>query len=436
MRKEGIFRKAVIALAFAAFLSAGYMAASVATARKAEAQMCAGIPCIVAGSFIGAIQAVGASVAAAIDEATAQLTANFTVAINEFVDTIGGQSNSVTQNIIGWFDTFWHYNLLPGMQTQTDQLTTTNTAQNSMSGSMNDAENQNDVQGEIEKKEVDAHKGLRPSESAAMVTTIVGGLQRADTFRETYNTVAPVEKVKRSANETGSPSSGGKGADIKNRWDEYVARYCEKDDNNGHAGCEEDAVLAGKDVDVTGMIFMKDTIDLKNDDIRKTVDDLITNIAEPLAKNPVSAGAIESATGQQAMLAGEAYKAKRQVIYDALYHTVARRAPGSGMGAFLAPFRLAAGIKPSQISANPSYNEVMQVMLSERFRTGKYGLSQVDEIDNNARELVIQQAFQMMHMSDQLDMMDRYALLLAAEAGTEVRAAKKSGSAAGGAALR
>ena len=81
---------------------------------------------------------------------------------------------------------------------------------------------------------------------------------------------------------------------------------------------------------------------------------------------------------------------------------------------------------------SPSHIEIMQALTVERARSGRYALEQIDEPENNRREMVIQQALQIMQMNDQLDLMDRYSLLLAAQVGAEVKEAKVLGIAASG----
>ena len=174
-----------------------------------------------------------------------------------------------------------------------------------------------------------------------------------------------------------SISAGGTGADINARWDEYITRFCRRDENNGVSGCAADQPYAGQDVDVTGTIFSKETIDVRDPEIKRNMDDLILNIAEPFIKDPAPRKTFNAAEGQRSILESEAYKARRQVIYDALYHVVSRRVPGSMQTGdppannFVRPLRLAAGVDPAMLSDNPSQNEIMQTMMSERFRSSE-----------------------------------------------------------------
>lgn len=435
MRKQGALRAFLAVPVFLLLFTAGYLGTSVVTAQPAYAIGCS--PCI--GSIRGlkdAISDLGNSITAAVAIATAQIIAHVSTVMVTFVNDITGETAVVTVNLAGWLETFWDYNMLPAMQDVTEQVATVTQGVSSTLIHMTNADGQNKDQVEKQVKQVLAEQALRSEEGLAVVSTIVGGLSRADGFSEGYNTSAPVERAPRTGNKVGTPSAAGTGADMKDRWQNYLDRYCDKDINNGAAGCVDDAPQVGRDIDVGGTLFLRDTLEVGNTDTRKNIDDLITNLAEPFAKNPVAPGAVESTDGQASILAGEAYKAKRQVIYDSIYQIVGRRVPGSRIGAFLTPLRLEAGVKPSMISLNPSYNEVMQVMMNERFRTGKFANNQMGEPENNARELVVQQAFQMMNMSDQLDLMDRYSLLLAAQAGADIRKDKPGGTAAAGATLR
>ncbi|MFH1158402.1 MAG: hypothetical protein V1721_05905 [Pseudomonadota bacterium] len=390
-------------------------------------------------------------------QAQAILTAYMIAQVALFTATVTAALAPSIQNMGGWWGTFWYYNLQPTMQMMTDQLSVPPAAQSLSIGYFMDAANVSRVRREIKGRELETHRELRPGDNTCVAGTVVGGMTRVAGFRRAYNASAPAEKLPRSGNTVGLPSAKGFVPDVRDRWQEYVTRYCRKDYNNGTpAGpteCLVDAPFADQNVDVTGTIFLADTIDLTNlvtgPDLKRSIDDLITNIAEPFVKEPVPPTTVPSVEGQIAILEGESYKAKRQVIYDSLYHIVARRVPGSvdrtlpvdpfAPNGYLSLVREAAGVTPppaTVISPNPSHNEILQALMVERFRSGKYALGQIDEPENNRREMVIQQALQVMQMNDQLDLMDRYSLLLAAQAGAEIREAKSLGIASTGARLQ
>ncbi|MEZ0260126.1 MAG: hypothetical protein ACAH80_03910 [Alphaproteobacteria bacterium] len=435
MMQPGHLKKAIIALFFVAFLGLGFVSVNVMTSCESEAQCfsCGNNICI--SPFLGTAFGIGqVGILVTMPDialAVTQLTVYFQLAMTAFVAAISQKILQVTRNIVAWIDTFWWYNLRPAMMAMTDQLTAIDTFKHSQLGMMADATASNRTSREHMKNDIKAHRNQRPGENVCRAGTVMGGMTRSSTFRRAYETAATLESAPRSANRAGTPAARGTAADMNRAWSNYVTNYCDPNDNAGVPGCTAPGTLVvggvggiARDMDVTGEIFMKDTIDIRVADTKKVIDDLIINLAEPLVKEPVSGVAMRSGQGQENFLESQAYKAKRQAVYDLLYYVVARRTPGTDMQQFLRPIREAAGMDAAYISDNPSHNEVLKVMTSERFRTGQLSIEQIDEPENNAREMVIQQAFQAMLMADQLDLMDRYGLILAAQVGPEVKDAK------------
>ena len=427
--QPGHLKKAIIALFFVAFLGLGFVSVNVMTGFETQAQCfsCGNNLCI--SPFVGTAFGIGQvgilvtmpDIALAVTQLGAVY---FPLAMAGFVAAITQKIWQVTRNIVAWIDTFWWYNLRPAMQAMADQLTAIDTFKHSQLGMMADATASNRTSREQMKNDIKSHRDQRPGENVCVAGTVMGGMTRASTFRRAYETAATLESSPRAANRAGTPAAKGTAADMNRAWDNYVTNYCDPNDNAGVPGCAAAGPLVGRDMDVTGEIFMKDTIDLTVPNNKKVIDDIIANLAEPMVKEPVSLASMRSEQGQETFLESQAYKAKRQAIYDLLYYVVARRAPGTDMEQFLRPIREASGMDTSYISSNPSHNEVLKVMTSERFRTGQLSVEQIDEPENNAREMVIQQALQAMMMADQLDLLDRYGLILAAQVGPEVKDAK------------
>jgi len=414
-------KKLLAVLGVVAFMAAGYLSLNVATSCKSQAQCACSLCTYAAGGMSTAITLVNTSTTLpGIIIATARISAKFIEAMLAFDMAVAAKIAEVGKNINDWFDVFWLYNLRPAMQAMTVQINTADSDQSNLIGQFTDGFDANRTNMALMGVEIETHRAMRPSENVCVGATAVGGMTSAANFRRAYGTAAPRAALARSGARAGTPAARGPGADQRARWEDYVANYCEASMNGGVAGCAADAPLAGRDLDITGEIFQKDTIDVRDANTRKVVDDLLTNIIEPITMAPIPAQALESPQGQEAFLYGESYKARRQVLFDAVYHIVARRVPGSNMGTYINPIREAAGIDPSNFTDSPSHNEVMEVMMAERFRAGTIGVNQIDEPENNNRELVIQQAFQAMQMSDQIDLMDRYALIMAARVGANV----------------
>ena len=410
MIKSGRLKTVLIAVAFICFIFAGFMAVNVMTSCKSQAQcvacgdLCIGIPGL---AFTMNALINGTVVFPDIAITVATLSAYMDIALTGFQDAIDEKIFEVTQNLTGWIDTFWWYNLRPALQAETEQLNTFDSFKDENEGGYADASDQNRVDDEYMRRDIDSHREQRPSQQVCVAGTISGGMTRTAVFRRAYETAAADERHPRSANDTsgasGAPSNGSTAQDQQSRWQNYTTNYCNTDANAGYSGCAANGTQVDRDISVTDEIFAKDTIDLKTPATQKAVDDIITNISEPEIDDPVPPGSIESPAGQSALLRGQAYKAKRQVVYDALYYIVSRRAPGSlnqsGIGGgpagpanFLDDMRKASGLDPTYFSANPSHNEIMEGMMSERFRTGQYSIEQIGESENNEREMVVQQA--------------------------------------------
>lgn len=440
-----LLRKILSITGICILLSVAYIGTNVATSRCAQAQACNCNVCTMPGLGVGfSIAGIfTATVGPGIATATSTISAHFTAVIASYVADImpligpytlasgqWGIERNVADDLTDWLDAFWFYDMRPTFQRMTSQLTTINTDQSRALGSYNDALEQVRTARMQQKEEIEAHRAYRTSDSLCTAATQSGGYTRAANIKKAYKRAASYEKLARSANAVGSPSAAGMGADQRVRFDHYCTRYVNPNFNNGFTGCPSPTGTRppDEDLDVSGLVFSQDTIDVTDPATKQAVDDLVENIVEPFVMNPIQNTPGDGATTQKNILEMQRHKARLQVAYDALYHVIARRVPGSNMYNQIQPLRAAAGIDPSMISANPSYHEVMQAMMVDRFRSGKYQLEMVDEPENVGRQLVVERGLHVMQLSDQLDLMDYFGLMLASQVGHEVIANQQGGS--------
>lgn len=439
MQKFGVLKKYFIVFGVLACLGLSFLSYNVMTSCEAQAQCTCGNICTYTGMPSVSLGALSAQATIDIGLVTAYLTYYYAFAMETgWLLSILEKINEVRENQIAWWDTFWYYNLRPAMMDMTDQLATMDKHQDVQLAKFADAMNLNRTNRQMMQNELQSHRELRPGELICQVASSgAGGLNRTAVFNRGYLAATATAAAARSGNAVGTSGAQGNAQEHQARWSTYAAKFCDPNENAGFAGCgpagpPPDPANVNRDVNVTGEIFEKDTIDIKNTDTNTAVESLITNIYEPRVREVIPFGVTKSggSGGHQVVLAGESYKTKRNVIEDALRFVVARRTPGSKTGEFLEQMRstLPGGsgmanvyIAPNQ---NPSKNEIMQVMMDERFRSGQYAIDMVDDPDNNGRELVVQSAFQAMQLADQLDLTDRLSLLLAAEISHNVRGSK------------
>jgi len=394
---------------------------------------CAPDSCLLGGTLAAAVSTWTASIIAAITQARTDIVLPLYTLPSDGAKEV---TNAITYNptdshimaLSDYFTELWVKYMHTYFRKMTSNFSVIEANRQRMLGSLMDAKDQNNTMEFLDETSLETKRKVTPSDSLMVSGTMVGGIQRATTLGSAYNLAGTTGTIDRTSNKAeGTNLEGiieaydsGKAADIARRWNEYVTRYCEVNDNNGNSGCTVDQPYAGDDIDIAGTIFGKETIDLTDADKLKSVNDLVTNIAEPIVKDYVLADVSGTISGKRAILEAEEYKAKRQVIYDAINHIVARRLPGSQMGKYLIELRSKSGINTESVATNPSYNEIMHTMLSERFRSGEYGISQIGEPENNAREIVVQNAFFVMQLSDMLDLMDKQAMLLTAKVSGDV----------------
>lgn len=275
-----------------------------------------------------------------------------------------------------------------------------------------------DRQQEIQRQQVTAERYTRTSENLCSAATVMAGVPRAMAIREAYERAAAAQHLPRTGNHRGQASASGRGADQEERFTRYCARYANPLFNVGRNGCPKDVTPArapDEDLDITSLVFERDTIDLTDDELRASVDDLVINLAEPFVQDPIT-----SHTNVEQFMRLQAHKARMQTVYMALYHPVARRAAGSGLSDYVQKIRDAAGIPVNRISDNPSYHEVMQAMVTERLRSGHQATVAAAEPESLARQLVVENGLRVLQKNDLLDLMDRFALMVAGQTGYDI----------------
>lgn len=416
-------RRIAAVVAFIAMIAVGYFSMSAATSCKAEAQTCFCGICVLQGpsSVSATLTYMSGQVLAQITAATGAILANYTLATEAFGLQVVARFGQIILDVDDWFNTFWYYNQLPAMQAMVEQENVMGAMQAATISTYRDAAELARTSQLMSDAQLEA---LREAGSVSPLVcsagSVAGGMLRADTISRAYALAAPVEHARRGGNEKGSSGESGGAGDLSARWQDYAADFCNPNDNNGAPGCTRAGTHMDADINVPGTVFYNDTIDMTDDGTRKSVDALVDNIVEPVVPNNIPAPELKTAEGKEAQVERDSYRARRQAAHDALFFVVGRRAPGGGDNPFVGAIRQSAGLTPDMISSNPSKNEIMQAMMYDRFRSGQYSVEQVDDPQNNEREIAIQNGFQVIQMQDQLDLIDRWGLMMAAELGTEV----------------
>jgi len=356
-------------------------------------------------------------------------------------------------NLSKWPHVLWDYELRPTLEDAANQLHALKIDQSRAIGSFFDAQEQVMAQKDFQVKQIEAHRTYRPSEMVCTVGTVVGGLQRVNIIRRSLERSWTTEQARVGGNTTVDAAvevftDKGPAKSNKERHRLYIERYCDVNSNRGVAadGCSVASppstapILPDRDVRLTEVIFEPMTIDIRNIDTRHSVEALVRNIVEPnveglvhLYSSGVTTGDTSGTTAEKVMLKRRKMQAARQGIYDAVYHIISRRVPGSGgddYADYIQDLRGEAGVTIN-VSDNPSYEEVMNTLLAERFRSGDYQHYLVDEPENIAKEMVGLQGMSLVQHQDFLDLVDRFSVMLATQVARDIRKSYGAGTGAG-----
>jgi hypothetical protein len=432
MNKRLALKRVLVGIAFLGLFLAGYVATSVKTSCQADAQLCCtGGPgtatdCISIFFGVGPAMAVldAAVVAPGVLYATASITLYYLVSMAQFAIKVIMKTGTVINNWVGWWDSFWYYDMSPALQDMTKQLQVMDSLQARAIGGFKDAVALNRAIAERRKQQIESRIEVSPGENVCTAGSLSGGMNKAQVLTEAYNVAVTQDHLMRVGNAAGTPAASGHVADLNDRYVNYCGRYFDPGDNGGYSGCPTGPPppsprYRNADLDVPGRIFQRQTIPVKDREEKVVIDDLIRNIAAPFADDLIPSDAFTSPQGQKIVLDRQSDNARRMAAIMGLYLPVSRRIPSSGLDDLVREIHAEAGVA-SDSSESPSKNEVMEVLTVEKNRTPMFGVKQIDEPNNNRREAVIQAGIRTRQLSDILDLTDRMSLIVASQVGLDL----------------
>ena len=345
---------------------------------------------------------------------------------------------------------FWQEGLRPAMQNMTRQIHTATIDQSRQYGSYYDASQQASALMKKQQQEYQESADSQISENACAATTVTSGIGDSISVKKAVTQALSKQKFNRTNSKVGSVAAEGPIADMKLRESKY-ALFCDPSLNAGSAGCTVEGELSNADLRWGNTVLNKLT--LPYDDVtplatpitalngeaitthgqayRVAVEELLTNLVEPIVQNPVSVNKANTLNGKTELALRRSEEARRQVAHHALSRMLAARTPsgaaGDGISTWINDIRQEAGVPTAALSDNPSYYEVMHVLTKERFWDPEY-FTQLGTEDLNVieQEQAMIDSFITMQHKDNADMMEQINILLAT-----LSASKSSGDTTG-----
>jgi hypothetical protein len=325
--------------------------------------------------------------------------------------------NESEMSIINWWKTFWYYNLLPAMQSQTRQLNTAMTDQSRTLQDAEDAGEQTRTELSLQKQSLEDQRTFRPSEDVCVAATNVGGHGRATAVTKAMQNAWQHEVRAKGDNNRNADGAGGALTANAQRYKEYQDTFCDPNSNDGHNTCgASTAEFYDADTQPQKFIFNKLTIDNMNDPrMALTVDTAINNIVGFPETELITVKALDSGPGQQFFLDRRSYLARYAAVRSVPQMVAGLRMPGSRMTQWVKDLRVGAGIPLAETSPNPSYKEVMHALSVDKFNSGMYAEGLITDQAQIELEKVSLNAFYLMQLRDYYELLERTALTLAVQ---------------------
>ena len=343
-------------------------------------------------------------------------------AIDDMVQETYEALNRTEQDIAGWFRAWFHYDYRPSLQSWTDQYSTALMQRAYHYGTFLDAERQQEQRRDHQAFEVRTRRDIADaSERTCAVGTLSEGLMRARQVGRHMRRARERQTIALATNQSGSASATNGAAYDVVKWQEFRTLLCEQNANNAEAACATSGSLPDADVRIVNTLFNPKTIDLSTDaNLEVALRHLNDNIAGKESYNPIENFDMIDGNGSEEFLSRRIAIAKRSVARNIPEFIASQRMPGSDMATFVQVIRDAAQVEGKDISANPSYQEVIRTVTEEKFLSGKYGLNLMETEGAVQREKLVLSSMYLVRLRDYYELLERMALVLAVQTATQL----------------
>jgi hypothetical protein len=302
------------------------------------------------------------------------------------------------QNIRAGLSVWWREHFEPALKLMTTQLHASQIDQTRVLGSMIDAQAQNEFMQEMQRREIQAQRRYSENELTCQIDSVAQGQTKAIRMGRAAARAMARDSQPQRLNAAGSAGVRGPGAEQRERWEEYVTRFC--DPEKGGQGC--DGVvgdLAGRHVDLPRLLWAdQQTLDMTSPDNIVVVEGVMKYMLAPSSPKPIPAEMMTSPTGQQAFLQQRTLAARQNALYNAVAMMIGKRMGGSGVNT--QDMRVAAGLPPMGESLDASYAEIMHAVTKDRFHNPEYIVRLVQNPEQVVREQGAVNAVRLQQLND------------------------------------
>jgi len=333
-------------------------------------------------------------------------------------------------------DDWWIKDGFPKVKGVASQISAFFMAQTQMLAVSEDASNVADFIGTKQEEEYKTRQRYMPNEYSCVVSSNISALSKAYTVSEEMTEGYKRLLERRNTSAKGSESKDGPLADVKKRWDNYCQYFNDPDANGGVNSCANPQTAGSAqngDIDIEGLM-LKDTIDMTDTGARKAAEAIIFNLVQPKIDQRLLDTIKDSVSGRETIIKMQHMSAVRNIAAHVISSIIARRAPvsksnvsGLSSGTLIGEIRKNAGINAEDISANPSYNEIMLAMTKERFMDPTYYIRVQDTVPAIVKEQATLEAYVNLQLTDIYKLQEQINILLAARNSFKAEASQSKG---------
>ncbi len=305
--------------------------------------------------------AMAAAQKAAVEMITDAIHEVFKQARQAVTDMILSVQDTQAESIADSMEWYWD-NWYTAMLDQTAQLHASVINQTMQIEQTKDASNIAAAELLIQQQKLDGVKLYQPTQQGCQFDTAARYIGPSESVSKAIAQGYALDFNKLGNNHKDTPAATGGASMQKVRWAIYQAKFCDKKNNNGAAGCSTTPSTANMHVLPGKVLFAKPTVDMAEIDTRDAVNELLQNVTGFEVPEPIPPEALDSTMGLEQRQENREYLAQMDAVGALAYSVVGSRTPGIAAPEIKA-MREKAGI--DNPSSNPSEREIRQALMEQ-----------------------------------------------------------------------
>ena len=328
-------------------------------------------------------------------------------------------------------DEFWTKYLEPALSVMTNKINEHLVSETASLGTFFEAQNNIDAQRTLQELQAESASNYFPSEQLCRFASLSQSLAASEANAEATKVHLAQRAMGRELGTQNTTAAKGGSYDMEERKKQFLARYCDPSNNNGHMGemaeCNKTSdKFMNADIDYVRTFDSKPTLNVNFTTAAASTDDEKNVIA--LSDNLFSSNLfarpdrarLESIQGSDARVPYmdmRALIAKRSVAQNSFNTLIGQKAAGgTGAKTYMHNLLKELGVADDSIDTylgdSPSYDAQMEVLTKKIYQSPSFYVNLMDNPANVERQYAAMQSFGLMQQRDIFNSILRSEMLL------------------------